>query len=146
MRLVAFSLLVLLVAGCGPSNDKVVGKWSGNLTLSEEDMARAPATSFSDREKVRKEAESKSISLEVREDGTYTLVGYDGFPVTDTWVIKGNQLVLASSGSNPSVDEKEGDKRYPNQVVVAFKIADDGTLLYEDPNGEMSSTIVLRRQ
>src|SRR5690348_3497544 len=98
MRILFFALVAFAILGCGPGNERVVGKWSGNLQLSEEDIARAPAMSYEEKEKIKRDAEGKTITLEIREDGTYTLNGFDGFPVTDTWVFEGKYIVLASSG------------------------------------------------
>lgn len=146
MKYIAALALALVALGCGPGADRVVGKWEGGLKLSQEDIQRAPATSMDEQQKIIRDAEATKLSLDVRDDGTYTYVGFDGFPVTDSWVIQGKYLVITSSGSNPSLDEKEKGKRYPNQIPAKFKIAEDGTLVYEDPTGEMSSVIILSRQ
>lgn len=135
-------LLLLLAIGCGPGDDRVVGKWVGHLELSQEDIARGPALPADQREKTIRDAESRALNLDVRKDGTYTLE-IEGNVVSDEWVIQGDILVLASYGTNPGV---KGGDAVPNEIPMHIKIEDDGTLSFLDEQGEMSSKVIFKRQ
>ncbi len=140
------ALLAIAVAGCtNPYEDQVIGTWKGRLHLSDEDAARAPQTDFSTAAEYKKAAESKVVELVVREDGSFTVRGF-GDPFTDAWIVQGSELILASSGSNPST-VAGSSAGIANRIPMSLQISEDGsTLTFTDPKKEMTSQIIFKKE
>jgi len=147
MRLASLCAFLLLAAiGCNThSDDEVVGKWVGKMKLSKDDIERAPQLGALAEAEYIKNAESTEYIFVVKDDGTYTLEGLGEFVVTDTWVIKGDEIVLASSGTNLSMSG--GTRRgIPNQIPMRLKISKDAkSLTWSDSRGEMTSIVTFVR-
>jgi hypothetical protein len=138
--------LLLLAIGCTPEEQatnapeekpeapSLVGKWDGHIELGAKDKA---ALTADDLKEAEEQASKYRMTLEVLEDGSYTVSSPTGSS-SGTWKVEGSLLVLTDKDATD--EPRTGDKQ-------EFSVEDDGNkLVGRDPSGNSDSLMVFARQ
>lgn len=136
MKIFAALLLSLFVlAGCGGGLEKkVVGTWKIDSAKTQMGDAKMDET-----EKKMMMAVMSSISLEVKEDKTFTMTVM--MPIEGKWTLAGNKLTLT-----PTL--KEGEKMsFGGKSTMEFDVDADGTSMSSKVEDEkMPGTLVMSKE
>jgi hypothetical protein len=136
--LIALALVSALLAGCkSEPGDELVGKWTGVVQVTDEDVAAAVRTGQATPEvaaTAKKLYESLRPTLELRDDRTYSMrMGTEAS--NGIWEIKDGRITLRLEGVDPEV----------GYVMSGVPAKDGKTITMNDRNGQQTSTTVFVR-
>lgn len=121
------ALSALILVGCGggvPVEKQVVGTWNGKAELPSDQKDNAKAKS-------EVEAMNKVLTLELREDKTYTM--NMGVPITGTWSVSGQGVSLVTETiMGKSVEEMK-------KLAAQFGSAEDAEKMSKPVQGNLSA-------
>lgn len=131
VRWVGVGVLLLALASLGVAQSKMVGEWTGALTIVKKPGAKESAEEAKMRQTMQGLFSSFKIDLTLKADRTFKLkikAGEKNELIEGVWTLKGDKLTMTSKMENGKPPEKEEPQ--------VFTVAKDGSFsrLVDDTN------------